>query len=62
MVLIAHTQKIYIFIGQENKLRANFGCFQMSILVRLFKNYNCTFYGSQVLIVNLLTVFVHLGL
>ena len=36
-----------IFIGQVNKLCANFGCLQMSVLVRLFKSYWGTFYGSQ---------------
>ena len=40
-----HTQSI--FIGQVNKLCANFDYLQMSVLVRLFKTHCCTFYGSQ---------------
>ena len=28
-----------------NKLCVHFGCLQMSVLVRLFKTYCCTFYG-----------------
>ena len=36
-----------IFIGQVNNLCANFGCLQMSVLVRLFKTYCCTFYRSH---------------
>ena len=41
-----HTK--FIFIGQVNKLCANnIGCLHMSVLVRLFKTYCCTFYGSQ---------------
>ena len=46
------THKKYIFIGQVNKLCANFGCLQMSVLVRLFKTYCCTFYGSQMWQIN----------
>ena len=50
-VLIApHTQSI--FIGQVNKLCANFGYLQMSVLVRLYKTYCCIFYGSQMWQVN----------
>ena len=41
------THKKSIFIGQVNKLCANFGCLQMSVLVSLCKTYCCTFYGSQ---------------
>ena len=41
------THKKSIFIGRVNKLWANFGCLQMSVLVPLFKAYLCTFYGSQ---------------
>ena len=41
------TNKNYIFIGQVNKLCANFCCLKISVLVRLFKTYHCTFYGSQ---------------
>ena len=36
-----------MFIGQVIKLRANFGCLQMSVLVRLFKTCCCIFYGSE---------------
>ena len=38
------THKKFIFIGLVNKLCANFSCLQMSVLVRLFKTYCCTFY------------------
>ena len=38
------THKKSIFICQVNKLCANFGCLQMSVLVRLFKTYCCTLY------------------
>ena len=31
------TEKKSIFVGQVNKLCANFGCLQMSVVVRLFK-------------------------
>ena len=31
------THKQSIFIGQVNKLCANFGCLQMSVFIRLFK-------------------------
>ena len=41
-----------IFIGHVNKLCANFGCLQMSVLVRLFKTYCCKFYGSQMWLIN----------
>ena len=37
------THKKFIFIGQVNKLCANFGCLQMSVSVRLFETYCCTF-------------------
>ena len=40
-----HTK--FIFIGQVNKLCVNFGCLQMSVLVRLFKTYCCTFYDLK---------------
>ena len=46
------THKKSRFIGQVNKLCANFGYLQMSVLVRLFKTYCCTFYGSQMWQVN----------
>ena len=46
------TPKKSIFIGQVNKLCANFGCLQTSVLVCLFKNYWCTFYGSQMWQIN----------
>ena len=46
------THKKSILIGQVNKLCANFGCLQMSVLVRLFKTYYCTFYGSQMRQIN----------
>ena len=39
-------------MGQVNKLCANFGSLQMSVLVRLFKTYCCTCYGSQMWSVN----------
>ena len=45
-----HTKSI--FIGQVNKLCANFGYLQMSVLVCLFETYCCTFYGSQMWQVN----------
>ena len=41
------TPKKSIFIGQVNKLCANFDYLQMSVLFRLFRTYCCTFYGSQ---------------
>ena len=50
--IIDCTHKKSIFIGGVNKLCANFGCLQMSVLVRLFKTYCCTFYGSQMWQVN----------
>ena len=46
------THKKSIFIGQVNKLCAKFGYLKMSLLVRLFKTYCCTFYGSQIWQVN----------
>ena len=46
------THKKSIFIGQVNKFCANFGYLQLSVLVRLFKTYCCTFYGSQMWQVN----------
>ena len=36
-----------MFIGQVVKLCANFGCLQMSVLVRLLTTYCSTFYGSE---------------
>ena len=50
--IIDYTHTKFIFIGQVNKLCANFGCLQMSVLVRLFKTYCCTFYGSQMWQIN----------
>ena len=41
------THKRSILTGRVNKLCVNSGCLQMSVLVRLFKTYCCTFYGSQ---------------
>ena len=41
-----------IFIGQIKKLYANCGCLQITVLVRLFKTYCCTFYGSQMWQIN----------
>ena len=49
--MIVHLKKC-IFIGQVNKLCANFGCLQMSVLIRLFKTNCCTFYGSQMWQIN----------
>ena len=46
---VIETHKKSIFSGQVNKLCANI---QMSVLVRLFKTYCCTFYGSQMWQVN----------
>ena len=46
------THKKSIFIGQVNKLCANFGRLQMPVLVRLFETYCCTFYGSQMWQIN----------
>ena len=46
------THKKSIFIDEVNKLCANFGCLQMSVLVRLFKTYCCIFYGSQMWQIN----------
>ena len=51
IVLIINITKS-IFIGQVNKLCANFDCLQMSVLVCLFKTYCCTFYGSQMWQIN----------
>ena len=61
------THKKSIFIGQVNKLCANFGCLQMSVLVPLFKTYCCPLDTNMdlrcgKLIVNPLTVCVHLGI
>ena len=39
-------------MDQVNKLCANFGCLQMSVLVRLFKPYCCTLCGSKMWQVN----------
>ena len=45
--------KIYrLRICQVNKLCANFGCLQMSVSVRLFKTYCCTFYRYKMWQVN----------
>ena len=46
------THKISIFIGQVNKLCVYFDRLQMSVLVRLFKTYCCTLYGSQMWQIN----------
>ena len=46
------THKKYIFIGQVNRLCANFDCLKFLVLVRLFKTYCCTFYGSQMWQIN----------
>ena len=46
------THKKSVFIGQVNKLCANFDCLQMSVLVRLFKTICCTCYGSQLWQIN----------
>ena len=58
------THKRSIFIGQVTKLCADFGYLQMSVLVRLFKITVVLFmdlkYGK--LLVNILTVFVRLGI
>ena len=35
-----------VFIGSLNKLLANFGKLQSYVLVKLFQNYCCSFYGS----------------
>ncbi len=35
-----------VFIGNFNKLLANFGKMQSHVLVKLFQNYCCSFYGS----------------
>ena len=57
------THKKSKFIGQVNKLCANFGCLQMSVLVRLFKVTVVHFMDLKCgkVIVNLLTVFVKRG-
>ena len=46
------THKKSVFIGQVNKLCANFGYLEISVFVRLFKTYCCTFYVSQMWQVN----------
>ena len=58
------THKKSIFIGQVNKLCANFGYLQMSALVHLLKLTVVHFMDLKCgkLIVNTLTVFVHLGI
>ena len=38
--------KKYTFIGSVNKLLHIFGCLQSHVLVKLFQNYCCSFYGS----------------
>ena len=35
------------FIGYVNKLMANYGRLQTSVLINLFKSYCCSFYGSH---------------
>ena len=40
------------FIGNVNKLNANFGHLQVDVLSRLFKTYCCSFYGSQIWRIN----------
>ena len=47
-----HKKSTCILICQVNKLCANFGCLRMSVLVRLFKSYCCTFYVSQMWQIN----------
>lgn len=44
--------KISSFIGQVNKLNANFGHLQTHVLSRLFKLYCCSYYGSQIWCLN----------
>ena len=37
----------YFFIDYVNKLMANYGRLQTSVLINLFKSYCCSFYGSH---------------
>ncbi len=37
-----------MFIGYVNKLRSNYGMQHHSVLIRLFKSYCCSFYGSNI--------------
>ena len=46
------THKKSVFIGQVNTLCVHFGCLQKSVLVRLFKDYCCTFYGFKMWQIN----------
>ena len=39
--------KISSFYGYVNKLNANFGHLQATVLSRLFNSYCCAFYGSH---------------
>ena len=39
--------KHYFFIGYFNKLMANYGILQTSVLINIFKSYCCSFYGSH---------------
>ena len=47
--------KKYFFIGYVNKLMANYGRLQTSVLINLFKSYCCSFmvriYGNSILLV-----------
>ena len=44
--------KMSHFIGYVNKLIANFSHLQIPVLLRLFKTYCCSFYGSQLWLLN----------
>ena len=39
--------KTYFFIGYVNKLMANYGRLQTSVLINLVNSYCCSFYGSH---------------
>ncbi len=42
-----YTSKKYAFNGAVNRLIENYGRLQTNILCTLFRNYCCSFYGSQ---------------
>ena len=46
MMMLIVTLKKFI-LGYVNKLIANYGRLQTSVLINLFKSYCCSFYGSH---------------
>ena len=47
MMMLIVTLKNLSFVGYVNKLMANYGRLQTSVLINFFKSYCCSFYGSH---------------